>query len=189
MSYLYYSDQGNVSAMGGDEVSRYSWLRKTFSVDEENPRGGTLSLFLREYPDNDQPLEIILNNRSWTIYPGRARYQFRWITVSAGSETIRPGTNHVVLKAGNHGYGSWIVALDASVQNVGSSRSVDEGRTWYNRPLGFDHSSQGEYVIRLLVQAAGVTLFPCPLCGKTSSIHALRHCAAYCQSRRYVLRL
>ena len=129
MALLYYTDNGNVSPTSGDEVSRYSWLRKTFHIHEEWHRGGTLSIFLREYPDNREPLEVIVNGKSWSIYPGRARHQFRWITISVGSDTLRQGANHVVLKAGNHAYNSWIIGLDGSVPNQSSSGSVDEGKS------------------------------------------------------------
>src|SRR5204863_4377479 len=87
MSRLIFTESGRVLLHANEELSRWRWARKVLRVPRA--RRGAIWMFVRSYPNNKTPLQVILNGRR--VATVRAHQpSWQWVAVRAA---FRAATN------------------------------------------------------------------------------------------------
>lgn len=154
-SYLLVEDQGRMLHAHNEELGRFTWARKEFHLPRGSDRRGELSLFLYEYPGNQELLHITVNDRTYFIQPtAEEQGVWTWRTVQVEAGTFRPGISRIELRCDNLAYNGWALGIDSGNSLGRSWKTFDQGQTWMRERLGFDYAVTGEYLIRCHVHEA-----------------------------------
>ncbi|MFW6060470.1 MAG: transglutaminase domain-containing protein [Phycisphaeraceae bacterium] len=153
MSRLFFTERGNVLLHNNEEITRWRWAKKQFTLPAEAARGpAELWLMLGCYPDNAAPLTVEINGRHTAeIAPTGEKVPdyWTWCPVSVPAGVLREGANEVLLRSDNPTMNGWMLAIDNTAASSRSYVSNDRGQTWRNKRLGAHNALRGEYVIRL----------------------------------------
>ena len=153
-AFLTCIDQGRVLHTHNEEIGRFVWARQCATLPLEQPAGGALSLFLYEYEENDEPLEVVVNGEVFTIAPSpELQGTYNWRTMLLRAGLIQPGNNEVLVRSRNVPFRAWVLAVDVGAPGGQSAKSWDQGATWHDNRLGLDYTLRGEYVIRWWIDA------------------------------------
>lgn len=148
-SRLYFSERGRVPFRPNEEIWQWAWIRKTFEI-APSKQDGVLFLFVKEYPDNTYPLNIQIGDLSLQLKPQpEIQGVFAWREVKVPATMLSGKQVVFTVTCQANSMNAWILALDVTGNKGISVKSVDQGKTWQSRGMGFDNSVSGEYVMRL----------------------------------------
>src|SRR4051812_33047392 len=150
MSRLFVTERGRILLHANEEIARWRWARKLLRVDRQ-PDSAQLWLFVRPYPNTQEPLRIDVNGkRAGVLKPEeRSESAWQWRALPLRRGTIHRGVNEIMLRSESSAMNSWMLGIEPSHANPRSFLSFDRGRTWQNENMGAAGVLRGEYLIRL----------------------------------------
>ncbi|MDA1143053.1 MAG: transglutaminase-like domain-containing protein [Planctomycetota bacterium] len=148
-------EMGRCNHRDVEVIEGLTWVRKIFHIVDPGSSGGTLGLHLSSVEDEDQAFLVQVNDHEQeVVFPPRAQreyWELSWRRVGIPRGVLRKGDNDVIVRAKE---GSRLnLRLENCVQPNRSAKSRDGGRTWDFDHLGYNDAYDGEYLIRLELNA------------------------------------
>jgi len=148
-------EMGRCNHRDVEVIEGSNWVRKIFYIVDPGSSGGTLGLHLSSVEDEEQTFFVNVNGHDQKLsFPPKAQREYweeNWRRVSVPPGVLRKGANDVFVRAQE---GSRLnIRLENCVQPNRSAKSRDAGQTWDFDNLGYNDAYDGEYLIRLELNA------------------------------------
>ena len=132
-----------------------TWIRKDFDIDDPGSSGGTLGMHLSSVEDEEQTFIVSVNGHEQeAVFPPKSQREYWedcWRRVEVPGGVLKKGKNEVIVRCKEGS--SLLIRVENCVQPNRSAKSRDAGQTWDFDHLGYNDAYDGEYLVRLELNA------------------------------------